>query len=333
MRKRANTLHLGTLFSIFNSAMFAAVIDAAFPVFALILTGWICTKTNLLGTTSREGLNSFVIYLALPAQLFAAMSTADLSELAQPGFFWSFALGMFGTAGLYALISRDKQTPPIDRLINSMSAAYSNAGFMGIPLCLMVFGKAGLSPSVITAVFTVSLLFAVTIMLAELQRLENASVLPAIRKVLGSMLRNPLLVAPILGVLWSILQWPMPVPAARYIGLLGDASTPCALIAIGLFLGQTTDRSASPDVIRIVLLKLLVQPALTAVLVLFVFDVPKLWAYVAILAAALPVGTGPFMMAQIYQRDAAASARAILVSTVLSVLTISALVAWISQDL
>jgi predicted permease len=84
---------------------------------------------------------------------------------------------------------------------------------------------------------------------------------------------------------------------------------------------------------RIVLFKLLFQPALTALLVLVVFDVPKIWALVAILAAALPVGTGPFMMSQLYQRDAAASARAILVSTVLSVVTISILVAWISQEL
>lgn len=313
--------------------MFAAVIDAAFPVFGLILTGWVCTKLNILGPSSREGLNNFVIYLALPAQLFAAMSGAELSELAQPGFFWSFALGMFGTAGLYALISREPHTPPIDKLINSMSAAYGNAGFMGIPLCLMLFGKAGLGPSIITAVFTVSLLFAVTIMLIELQRLDNARAGPAIKKVALSMLRNPLLVAPLLGLLWSMMQWPMPLPASRFIGLLGDASTPCALIAIGLFLGQTTAPSASPAVMRIVLLKLLVQPALTALLVLYVFDVPKIWALVAILAAALPVGTGPFMLSQIYQRDAAASARAILVSTVLSVLTISFLVAWIGQEL
>ena len=311
--------------------MFNAVIDAAFPVFALILTGWICTKTKLLGVSSREGLNSFVIYLALPAQLFAVMSTADLSELAQPGFFLSFALGMFGTAGLYALISRNTQTSALDHIINSMSAAYSNAGFMGIPLCLMVFGKAGLGPSVITAVFTVSLLFAVTIMLIELQRLESSRVGPALFKVFVSMMRNPLLIAPLLGVLWAFLAWPMPVVAERYIGLVGDASTPCALIAIGLFLGQTTYQSAGPDVLRIVLLKLLVQPTLTAVLVLFVFDVPKLWAYVAILAAALPVGTGPFMLSQIYQRDAASSARAILISTVLSVITISVLVAWIDH--
>jgi hypothetical protein len=75
------------------------------------------------------------------------------------------------------------------------------------------------------------------------------------------------------------------------------------------------------------------QPALTALLVLYVFEVPKTWALVAILSAALPVGTGPFMMSQLYQRDAASSARAILVSTVLSVITISILVAWISQEL
>jgi predicted permease len=261
------------------------------------------------------------------------MSTADLADLAQPGFFWSFALGMFGTALVYALISRDKHVAPIDKLINSMSSAYGNAGFMGIPLCLMVFGKSGLGPSVITAVFTVSLLFAVTIMLIEIQRLESAKIGPALQKVIGAMLRNPLLVAPVLGVLWSFMQWPMPEPASRYIGLLGDASTPCALIAIGLFLGQTAPQRAGPEVFRIVILKLLFQPALTAVLVLFVFDVPKLWAMVAILAAALPVGTGPFMMSQLYQRDASASARAILVSTVLSVVTISALVAWISQEL
>lgn len=313
--------------------MFAAVIDAAFPVFGLILTGWVCTKLNILGPSSREGLNNFVIYLALPAQLFAAMSGAELSELAQPGFFWSFALGMFGTASLYALISREPQIPPVDKLINSMSAAYGNAGFMGIPLCLMLFGKAGLGPSIITAVFTVSLLFAVTIMLIELQRLDHARAGLAIKKVVLSMLRNPLLVAPLLGLFWSIMQWPMPTPASRFIGLLGDASTPCALIAIGLFLGQTTAPSAGPEVMRIVLLKLLVQPALTALLVLYVFEVPKIWALVAILAAALPVGTGPFMLSQIYQRDAAASARAILVSTVLSVLTISILVAWIGQEL
>ena len=75
--------------------MFAAVINAAFPVFALILTGWLCTKAGFLGATTREGLNRFVIYLALPAQLFSTMSTTPLADLAEPGFFAAFGLGIF----------------------------------------------------------------------------------------------------------------------------------------------------------------------------------------------------------------------------------------------
>jgi predicted permease len=54
---------------------------------------------------------------------------------------------------------------------------------------------------------------------------------------------------------------------------------------------------------------------------------PLLWAQTAILLSALPIGTGPFMLAKLYDREAAVTSRAILVSTVLSVVTVSALVA------
>ena len=313
--------------------MFAAVINAAFPVFALILTGWLCTKAGFLGATTREGLNRFVIYLALPAQLFSTMSTTPLSDLAEPGFFAAFGLGIFCTAAIYALIARSKGELGLDNIINGMSSAYSNVGFMGIPLCLMVFGKGGLGPSIITTLFTVSVLFAATIMVADLHRFSHATPLTAIKNVARSMLRNPLLLAPALGLGWSYFQLEMPLAIGRYVELISDAATPCALIAIGLFLGETSGWGRNPIVIRIALLKLLVQPAFTAFFVLYVFDMPRLWQLVAILASALPVGTGPFMMAQIYERDAHASAQAILVSTVLSVFTISLLIAWISQQL
>jgi hypothetical protein len=163
--------------------MFAAVINAAFPVFALILTGWLCTKAGFLGATTREGLNRFVIYLALPAQLFSTMSTTPLADLAEPGFFAAFGLGIFCTAAIYALIARSKGESGLDNIINGMSSAYSNVGFMGIPLCLMVFGKGGLGPSIITTLFTVSVLFAATIMVADLHRFSHATPLTAIKNV------------------------------------------------------------------------------------------------------------------------------------------------------
>ena len=58
---------------------------------------------------------------------------------------------------------------------------------------------------------------------------------------------------------------------------------------------------------------------------------PKPWFDAALLLAALPTGTGPFMLAKLYEREAAATSRAILLSTVLSVATVTALVLLIGR--
>lgn len=309
--------------------MIAPVIDAVFPIFALILTGWLCARFKLLSALSMEGLNKFVIYLALPSQLFYAMAHARLDDLAQPGFFISFGISIFLTSGIQAYLTRKSSQHPIDRMIDCMTSGYSNCGFMGIPLCLIIFGQPSLGPSIIATLFTVSLLFAVTIAFIELQRNKNGHLFKTLMKILVAMLRNPLLVAPLLGVALSASPWSLPVSVDRYFNLLGEAATPCALISIGLFLAQSSKSIGNQGVFQIVALKIFVQPIIAAICVLLIFDMPTMWALIAILMAALPVGTGPFMMANLYQRNASASARAILLSTVLSVITISVLTAWV----
>ena len=54
------------------------------------------------------------------------------------------------------------------------------------------------------------------------------------------------------------------------------------------------------------------------------FRLPAIQVHTAVLLAALPTGTGPFMLAEFYRREATITSNAILVSTVLSVLTVSA---------
>jgi malonate transporter and related proteins len=83
-------------------------------------------------------------------------------------------------------------------------------------------------------------------------------------------------------------------------------------------------------VTQIVTLKLLVHPLIVGILAIGVFDLDPLWAWCAILATALPVGTGPFMLANLYQEDAAITARAILISTLGSTITLTALIAWVN---
>lgn len=77
----------------------------------------------------------------------------------------------------------------------------------------------------------------------------------------------------------------------------------------------------------LVVLKLIVQPGVTALLAFYVFNMPSLWARAAVLLSALPIGSGPFTIAKLYKLDAATTFGAILVSHLFSVLTVSVLVA------
>ncbi len=126
-----------------------------------------------------------------------------------------------------------------------------------------------------------------------------------------------------------LLGFTVPVPAETFLKLLGGAASPCALVALGLFLaGQRQhDGSEAGAVALLVALKLVAQPLATWALAHFLFHLPPLLTHAAVLLAALPTGTGPFMLAEFYHREAAITSRAVLVSTVLSVLSISAYLA------
>ena len=109
---------------------------------------------------------------------------------------------------------------------------------MGIPLCLAVFGRAGLQPAIIATILTACLLFGLSLALIEIGLQPGRATGGAIAKAAVTLARNPLLVAPALGALFAIAHIPRPAPLTRFTSLLGGAASPCALVTIGLFLAQ-----------------------------------------------------------------------------------------------
>lgn len=78
-----------------------------------------------------------------------------------------------------------------------------------------------------------------------------------------------------------------------------------------------------PLSLSVVALKLLVQPLIAWVLAFHVFDMPPLWAKSAVLLSALPTGTGPFMLAELYRKGSSIASKTILLSTFGGVVTLS----------
>lgn len=306
------------------------ILEAVLPLFALILAGYLAGRRRLLGPAATDSLNSFVVWMALPALLFQAMALISWDEIRQPGFIAASAIAMALVFGLSYLADRKEGRRLADASISSLAAAYGNAGYMGIPLCIMVLGEASLPAVIIITLLTACVLFAFSIVLVELDLQRSATLGATLRKVALSVLRNPLVCAPLAGLVVSGAGWTLPSPVLQFTTLLGAAASPCALVTIGLFLSQGGTTHHRGTVWRIVSLKLLAHPLLAFVLVTWVFDVPPMWASAAILLAALPVGTGPFMVAKLYGREPAVTSEATLLSTVLSVLTVSLVVGWMS---
>lgn len=308
-----------------------AVLNAALPIFALILTGYLCARFGGFDRSATDNLNRFAVYLALPALMFLAMSKITPDQVRQFGFALTFAGGIAVTFAIGFGLSRLRGRAVANSSIEGLDAGYSNVGFMGIPLCLLVFGQESLPAAIIATLFTACVLFLFAIVLIEIDLHKGASLVRTVGKVFLSLLRNPLLIAPLAGLLVGLTGIVLPAPLVQFASILGGAASPCALVCIGLFLAQ--ERVVSGDagsIGALVVLKLLVHPAVTALLAFYIFDVPSLWARSAVLLSALPIGSGPFTIAKLYGLEAGVTSGAILVSHLVSVLTVSFLVAWLA---
>ncbi|PYE27417.1 hypothetical protein C7410_102100 [Paraburkholderia silvatlantica] len=302
-----------------------SAVSILLPVFGLIFAGFACRRTNVLGPAAASELNRFVVWLALPALLFDILAHATWRELYQPAFVAAF--GLAGLAVFIAVVGARVflGRPLADASIDGLAAAYPNTGYVGFPLCMIAFGPSSLTPTTIATILVVCVLFAIAIVLIETGLQSERRPHRLAIKVVRSLLRNPLLVAPALGAVVSAAHVTLPASAETFLKLLGGAASPCALVSLGLFLAE---RRASGEALResswwLTLCKLVAQPLLTWWLADRVFGLPDPLVGIAVLLAALPTGTGPFMLAEYYRREAYVTSRTILHSTLGSLVTLT----------
>ena len=297
--------------------------DIVLPVFAIVASGYYCGKRSLLGPESSKALNAFVYWVALPALLFGAMANVDLSKVYNLSFIAAFAGASVATWVIASMLGRFLfRLNGAEAALHGLNGAYPNTGYMGIPLAIAAFGEEAALPAIIATVISV-LSVALAIVPIELSKQQRSDLVQVFRRVLSALLRNPMIVAPCAGLAWAWTGFDMPVSATTYLDILGAAAGPCALFSIGLSLVGRSLKESGMEIASMTIAKLAVQPLLTAFAILVLFPTDPLWTNVAILFAALPIGSGPFVLAQAHGVYVGRTSTVMLVTTVLSFATIS----------
>ncbi|KHK90414.1 AEC family transporter [Novosphingobium malaysiense] len=302
-----------------------SVLSTVTPIFALIFTGWSVRRMGIFSSQAVSELNRFVVYLALPALLFDIIAKAQWTEIWRPAFMGTFGLGTLALFGVTVAIRLRRPLHLADAAIDGLNSAYANTGFMGFPLAVAAFGHQALTPTLIATIITACIVFGLAMILIEVGLQSEQHPRHMVRKITGSIIRNPLIAAPAAGAAVMAMGTGLPVPAEKFLALLGSSASPCALVTLGLFMAEKRESAANGHeaVALLTIMKLIVHPAMTWAIGAWIFRLPKDPLHVAVLMAALPTGTGPFMVAEFYRREAATTSKVILTSTIISLATIT----------
>jgi hypothetical protein len=304
------------------------VLGIVAPVFLIIALGYAAAKRNRVDPAGFKGLNAFAFSLAAPALLFLGGTTGAVGGgRAALAFFLGTAAVYAGTLLAARRLGGGRPLGPAGML--ALDATFGNTVMMGIPLVTAAFGAEALAVLLaILALHSMVLLGTATVV-AEIGLHARAPWRRVLRATAAGVGRNPIVMAVAAALLWRLLGVPAPPGfVRRALELLGAAGPPVALFCLGGSLAALDPRAAWRDTLAAGSLKLFALPAAVWA-ACSALDVPRFETAVTVLVAALPTGANAFLLAQRYQIESDRSGATVLVTTAASVVTLSALLAWL----
>ncbi|MBB4189560.1 AEC family transporter [Sinorhizobium terangae] len=296
------------------------------PFFGLIFLGYLTARLVDHPGEAMGWLNTFIVYLALPALFFKLVSRTPVEELTRAEFILT---SVGATYVVFALIFSVglflRRNTVAEATIQGFAAAYGNIGYMGPGLALLALGEAAAVPVALIFCFENAAHFTVApaMMATTGGRKERPAVL-----VLGIVRRialHPFILSTLAGVVAAFLAVQPPVPVQRLIDYLAQAAAPCALFAMGVTLALRPIKRIPVEIGYIVPMKLILHPIMMYVALSLGGGYDPVWVQTAVLLASLPTATNVFVIAHQYHVWQERASATILITTLLSVATVTGL--------
>lgn len=298
-----------------------------FPFFALVLCGYLAARRRVLPFEAVSGLNSFVLFFALPCMLYRFGATTPIAQLLDAGVFLVWLLSALLMVAIAVAFSLNQRIRWNDAAFGGLVAAFPNTGFMGVPLLVALLGAQAAGPVILTMVVDMVITTSLCIGLSRLDGAEQHGVSKALRNALKGVATNPLPWSILLGAVASTLDLSLPRPVMQTVGLLADAASPVALFTIGAVLARSQMLAAKHghapialrDYLPVAAMKLFLHPLLVLLMGTLAISAGLALGQsvltVMVLAAALPSASNVSLLAERFGADNGRIARIILVST------------------
>ena len=315
------------------------IFSITFPFFALVICGYLAARRRLMPLEAIPGLNSFVLFFALPCMLYRFGASTPIVQLLDVGVFFTWLVCALVMVGFTVTVSMNRRIGWNDASFGALVAAFPNTGFMGVPLLVALLGAQAAGPMIVTIVVDMVITTSLCIALSRLDGADEHGVSKAVKNALKGVVANPMPWSILLGGVASAMSLELPKPMAQTVGLLADSASPVALFTIGAVLARSQMHAAlhrhAPmhlrDYVPVAVLKLVLHPLLVLMVgasaISLGVPLDRFAFTVMVLVAALPSASNVAMLAERFDADNGRIARIILVSTAAAFVTFSVAVA------
>lgn len=284
---------------------------------ALMLTGFIAYKTNLLDDHAYTKLSSFMVWILNPMLMISgALGKENHASAQQIGQNIMMVIVMYGglflLGFLYILICGHKKGKGYQY---RMVMLFPNVGFMGVPLVKVIFGSEYIVYVVFYMLAFNLLCYTYGIHLAS--KMGERQTRLSLKKLL-----SPGFIASIFTILIFALQIKVPTPLATYVDYMGNTAITISMIIIGISLARMDLKSAFLHIEYYIFLiaKMLVVPILF-ILISNRLSIDPIVKGVFQILVSMPVASMTCMMAEEYAGDGSECAKIITITTICTVIT------------
>jgi predicted permease len=306
------------------------VIDTLLPVFLIIALGKALTRTSFFTPDLGRNINRLTYWVALPAFLLhkitnATFSAGDVNRISLLLIATTLASALVATLIAKLLRLKHKQA---GAFIQGSSRA--NNAFVGLPVIL--YSMSGIDPQIETLA-TLALapaiifynIFSVTVLLAYDKRHSRSATATA-KLFTKQLLSNPLLISCAIALTLNLIGFHFPSAIQRSLSTLSGAALALALLSIGASLSFKGLNKGLPLTLLCSSIKVFIQPLIGFGLALLIGLAPA-DRQILLIYLACPTAVATYIMADIFDSDSELAAHIIVVSTLLSILSLSIIIA------
>jgi len=310
----------------FRMAHFLLAVKTVLPLFLVIITGLIFSRTKAASITWIDVLNKYALWIGFPALVIASLMKLELNGQSYSGLILTNSVYIvicmllaFPIAAVFKLSLRVKRSL-------FLILSFGNVAYLGIPILNNAYGDMILPVAAILAAVYVFWLLTLGIVLIEINGDDRLN----LKKLIFSLLKNPLLLSVFAGLIIVVFNIKLPEIAEKTILLFSNSVTAVVLFSLGIFLGLHKIGNLKDwlTAFTFSIVTILVLP--------FIFyltikntGMDSLQFKATIIDSAMPLGLTPYALSVQYYLEVPLVSIIVVLTTILSVLVIPMWMVWL----